>query len=369
MTHPHHLKLAPHTEGNFTLPAEDTALLNEIIEGYKARRIGARRYNKKSVEGELAVVRDFINHSQMSPWHWGDSDFEAWCNEIGVNRKLAVSTQRKYQSAVKIFLDYLVNNQGLRNKVKELCGVAPRQICHRDNMIPHKLDRELARKKPALTEEQVKHLLDGIAEGIDLAWRFTSKALIPLQRDKALFSLVYGLGLRASEACNLDLEDFYPNSDLPQLGRFGFTRVTGKGSRGTGPKFRTVPIMYEWVAETLCWYIEEIRPRLLKHAAPNEKALFLSERGTRLTRSSLDNRFQEAVTLSGLDGLGFTPHCLRHSQISHAQDTGLSLEATRRMAGHAFASTTQGYTHVGDRAVQNEIAHRVNNPQRQQHHY
>ena len=369
MTHPHHLQLVPNTEGDFILPAEDAALLNEIIDGYKARRIGARRYKKQSVDGELAVVRDFINHSQMAPWQWSEADFENWCHEIGMIRKLAVSTQRKYQSAVKTFLDYLVNSQGLCNKAREHCGAAPRQIVDRDGRIPHKLDRELARKKPALTEEQIKQLLDGIGEGIDLAYRFTSKSLVPLQRDKALFSVVYGLGLRSAEACNLDLDDFYPNPDLPKLGSFGFARITGKGSRGTGPKFRTSAIKFPWVAETLRWYVEKIRPQLLKHADPNEKALFLTERGTRLTRSSLSNRFQEAVELSGLDGLGFTPHCLRHSYISHVQDAGLSLEATRLDVGHAYSSTTQGYTHVGDRAAQDEVSRFVNKYQHRQQLY
>lgn len=155
------------------------------------------------------------------------------------------------------------------------------------------------------------------------------------------------------------MDDFFPNRDLPELGDFGFARVTGKGSSGSGPKQRTVPVLNPALPKILAWYLAQVRPFLLKKADPNEKALFLTERGTRLSSSALDNRFQNAVELAGMDGRGFTPHSLRHSLISEVQQQSLSLEATRRLAGHAFACTTQDYTHVGDRAVQAEIAQYV----------
>jgi len=81
----------------------------------------------------------------------------------------------------------------------------------------------------------------------------------------------------------------------------------------------------------------------------------LSERGSRMKVSTLINRFHKAMEFSGLEGLGLTPHSFRHSFTTHGTESGQSLEYMRGKLGHAFASTTQGYTHCSDEYVAKEI--------------
>ena len=83
--------------------------------------------------------------------------------------------------------------------------------------------------------------------------------------------------------------------------------------------------------------------------------MFLSERGTRLKSSSADARFKIATRYCGLEGEGLTPHCLRHSSVTH-ESLRFSIEMVRRKHGHASAATTQGYMHVPDVMVDDEIS-------------
>lgn len=108
----------------------------------------------------------------------------------------------------------------------------------------------------------------------------------------------------------------------------------------------------------LDWYLTHVRPSFLLNAHANEPALFLSERGRRLGLSSLEARFQTILDLTELSGRHLTPHCLRHSSVTHGA-LNMSLEAVRRKHGHAFAATTQGYIHVSDEFVGDEIARLV----------
>jgi site-specific recombinase XerD len=72
----------------------------------------------------------------------------------------------------------------------------------------------------------------------------------------------------------------------------------------------------------------------------------------------MEARFQHAIDLADMDGRGFVPHSLRHSSVSH-ESHRLSLEANRRKHGHVYAATTQGYTHVEDEYVDDEIARAI----------
>ncbi|PIU43270.1 MAG: integrase, partial [Candidatus Nealsonbacteria bacterium CG07_land_8_20_14_0_80_40_10] len=67
----------------------------------------------------------------------------------------------------------------------------------------------------------------------------------------------------------------------------------------------------------LDWYIKNVRPYFMVNADANETALFLSERGNRIGLSTAEARFQHVIDLAGLGGLGFTPHCMRHSSVTH----------------------------------------------------
>jgi integrase/recombinase XerD len=151
----------------------------------------------------------------------------------------------------------------------------------------------------------------------------------PGLRDKAILETLYGTGIRISELTGLDLEDM-------DLGS-GELRVMGKGSRE-----RVVPVGGA-AAVALREYMKVGRPKLSRK--PGQRALFLNQRGGRLTRQGawgLVKRYAERVGL----GAKMTPHTLRHSYATHLLENGADLRYIQELLGHASVSTTQIYTHV-----------------------
>ncbi|RJQ54385.1 MAG: site-specific tyrosine recombinase XerD [Actinobacteria bacterium] len=152
-------------------------------------------------------------------------------------------------------------------------------------------------------------------------------------RDRALFEVLYGCGLRVSEVLGLDTEDI----DLKR----GLLRCLGKGS-----KERVVPIGAA-AAEALLAYVEGGRRELLrgKHAEP---AVFLNGRGGRLSRKGAWKILHRYAARAGVDA---HPHTLRHSFATHLLEGGADLRAVQEMLGHSDISTTQIYTHVSKKRL------------------
>ena len=156
----------------------------------------------------------------------------------------------------------------------------------------------------------------------------------PLElRDRALFELAYGAGLRAEELVNLDVGDLDP--DAEEL------RVTGKGA-----KTRVVPAG-EPAWHALERYLDRARPGLARASADErvEPALFLSKSGRRLSTSDVRRRLRIATGRAGA-GAGVSPHTLRHSFATHLLEGGADLRAIQELLGHASISTTQTYTRI-----------------------
>ena len=147
-------------------------------------------------------------------------------------------------------------------------------------------------------------------------------------RDLALAELLYGSGLRISEALNLDVEDI-------DTGK-GTLRVLGKGR-----KERLVPLTATSRAR-ICRYLEQ------RHAFSKdfrEKALFLGRRGGRLQRRQA-NRIIESLSQLAELPQNISPHTLRHSFATHLLESGADLRSVQELLGHAHISTTQRYTHL-----------------------
>lgn len=146
-------------------------------------------------------------------------------------------------------------------------------------------------------------------------------------RDHALLELFYSAGVRLAEAVGLDVGDL----DLAN----GQARVLGKGSRQ-----RTVPIGSRAVVSLQRWLAE--RPLL---AGADETALFVSQRGTRLSRASVAARMSRWAQHHGLP-VHLHPHKLRHSFATHMLESSADLRAVQELLGHANITTTQIYTHL-----------------------
>jgi integrase/recombinase XerD len=151
-------------------------------------------------------------------------------------------------------------------------------------------------------------------------------------RDRALVELLYGAGLRVSEAVRLakggvDLED-------------RLVRVIGKGD-----KERIVPVGRQAV-EALRRYLARGRPFLDRRHRPE---LFLNAKGGPLTRSGAFLILRRLAEEAGLEPERVHPHLLRHSFATHLLEGGADLRSVQEMLGHADLSTTELYTHVSDR--------------------
>ncbi|MEW5965526.1 MAG: tyrosine recombinase XerC [Pseudomonadota bacterium] len=146
-------------------------------------------------------------------------------------------------------------------------------------------------------------------------------------RDRAMFELFYSSGLRLAELVGLDLGDV--NRDN------GEAQVTGKGR-----KSRIVPVGSQALAALAAWL--PLRQTLVRDDTP---ALFVSQRGSRLTPRSVQLRLDRWAAKSGL-GQAVHPHLLRHAFATHVLQSSGDLRAVQEMLGHASISTTQVYTHL-----------------------
>jgi integrase/recombinase XerC len=147
-------------------------------------------------------------------------------------------------------------------------------------------------------------------------------------RDLALLEVLYGSGLRVSEALGLD----FAHVDLDQK----LVRVLGKGR-----KERLVPLTGP-AAERLRRYLEQ---RGAFGPAPREQAIFLGKRGGRLSRKQADRIVKEIALRSGAP-CSISPHTLRHSFATHLLQGGADLRSVQELLGHSRISTTQRYTHL-----------------------
>jgi integrase/recombinase XerD len=174
-----------------------------------------------------------------------------------------------------------------------------------------------------LSYAEVKRLLEGVGGGDAIALR-----------DRAMLEVMYGCGLRVSEAVGLDVNDV----DL----RRGFVRPHGKGN-----KERVVPLGRE-AAAAVKRYLRAGRPELI--GSRSESRLFVNFRGGMLTRQGLYKIIQRHAKEAGLEGR-MSPHTLRHSFATHLLSGGCDLRSVQEMLGHADVATTQMYTHLSGERI------------------
>ena len=149
-------------------------------------------------------------------------------------------------------------------------------------------------------------------------------------RDRAIMEVLYGAGARISEAVGLDVDDV----DLEN----GSVRLLGKGG-----KERLVPLG-RYAREAVTAYTVRARPTMAVKGK-GTPALFLNQRGGRLSRQSAWTAIHAAADRAGL-GATVSPHTLRHSFATHLLDGGADVRVVQELLGHASVTTTQIYTMV-----------------------
>lgn len=227
-------------------------------------------------------------------------------------------TRRRKLAALRTFFDWVADRRGDEHNPAR--GVSA--------------PKEPSRLPTVLAPAEAERLIEAASAPGDL------KAQLLALRDRALAELLYGSGLRVSEAVGLDMASV----DLKR----GEVRVMGKGS-----KERVVPLGEPCVDALAAWL--EVRPLLTPSTAP----VFVNQRGGRLTARSVQRSLKARARRSGLDK-DVHPHALRHSFATHLLDGGADLRSIQEMLGHASLSTTQKYTH---RTVEGLLAvHRASHP-------
>ncbi|MCB9989551.1 MAG: tyrosine recombinase XerC [Rhodospirillales bacterium] len=261
------------------------------------------RHTLRAYSGDVGQFISFLCQHHGKPPSLNDlsdtsiRDFRAWLSRRAMDGASA-ATRARALSGVKNLLHWL-DKQGIMHNAAISTVRTPK--------LPHHLPKPLQ-------EAQAIRLLDN-TEGDD--WTDA--------RDKALFTLLYGCGLRIDEALSLNI------GDMP---RDGFLRVMGKGR-----KERQVPVL-DIVEKTLRAYITT-----LPFSVETDQPLFRGARGKRLNQGVAQKALRDLRGVLGLPETA-TPHALRHSFATHLLQNGANLREIQEMLGHASLSTTQRYTEI-----------------------
>jgi integrase/recombinase XerD len=194
----------------------------------------------------------------------------------------------------------------------------------------HKLNNPAANFKPPKIAKRLPKALS--IEQILSILNIAGDDLISL-RDKAMLELLYSTGARVSELINLNALDISTTSNNGEVS----TTVKLKGKGG---KERVVPIG-SYAVKAVNDYLTRSRPSLLK--VSTQRALFLNQRGGRLSRQSAWNVVAASAKRVGLTEQ-VTPHSMRHSFATHLLDGGADIRVVQELLGHASVTTTQIYT-------------------------
>lgn len=181
---------------------------------------------------------------------------------------------------------------------------------------------KVAKRLPkTLNVDEINQLLDGVTN----EKRAENKQL--LSRDKAMMEMLYACGLRLSELQGLNLQDI----DWQQ----NIVSVTGKGQKQRRLPFgrKAKVALIDWLEKRKVMAVED------------EEAVFISQRGSRVSNSSIQKRLKKMALTHGLN-TNVYPHMLRHSFASHILESSKDLRAVQELLGHANLTTTQIYTHL-----------------------
>lgn len=284
----------------------------EATEAFLAWLVAERRASALTVEAYRSDLKQFLS---FLAGHLGAppdiaalgalelTDFRAWLAALAASGDGSASRAR-HLAAVRSFFRFLARRLGVENQALPLLRT-PRT------------HRPLPR---ALTVGQAKALAGEIG---------AEEGRLEAARDQALCALLYGSGLRISEALGLSV------GEASLIGRNGVLRVRGKGG-----KERIVPVIRE-VREAIA-HLLTLHPRPLATSP-----LFLGVRGGRLNPGVAERTLRTFRRLHGLPEHA-TPHALRHSFATHLLAAGGDLRSIQELLGHASLATTQIYTAVDE---------------------
>lgn len=277
------------------------------IASYLSYLAGTRRLSNDTVRAyrrDLYLYEDYLGREELE---WDKVDSRAarnFLSELSARGDAAASINRSL-SALRRFYDYYWKKDRVNvNPFKEISGL------------------KKGRRVPlVLYSRDWDSLIDAV-EGNDFE----------NCRDRLLLELLYSTGCRVSEAAGINLKDFTRS--------YRELKVTGKGKK------ERIVFLGEPARDALQAYLP-LREFRQDHLDPDAaRALFLNQRGHRLTVRGIALLIQECVRRAGLTGK-ISPHSFRHTFATDMLNNGANIREVQEMLGHASLSTTQVYTHVG----------------------
>ena len=266
-----------------------------------------RGLSPNTVAGYLSDISLFFEESGLEPASVAPADIVDYLSER--SDTLSKRSQARLLSAFRSFFDWMI-----------LEGAMKENPC--DGVDPPKIGRYLPE---VLSVQEV----DDIIASVDTS---TPAGL----RDRAILEVLYGCGLRVSEAAGLRMSDVFAKE--------GFLRIVGKGD-----KERIIPLG-EMAAEALeAWYGARPEP-----CRGYEDFVFLNRSGKSLSRVSIFNMVKKQAMLAGVRK-EISPHTFRHSFATHLVENGADLRVVQEMLGHESILTTEIYTHMDSSSWQGSI--------------
>jgi integrase/recombinase XerD len=223
--------------------------------------------------------------------------------------KLSLSSTNRVLSTIRSFYSYLERDHQIDNPMKEILS----------RKVPLRLPK-------ALTITQVTSLIEA---------SLANDKIVSL-RDKAILEILYSSGARVSEVVAITVNDVAVVSA-------GGEEIRIVKLRGKGGKERVVPLG-SFSVKAIDDYLVRVRPLLAsKGSTGKSEALFLNQRGSRMSRQSTWQIVVDAAKHIGLRE-GISPHVLRHSFATHLLDGGADIRVVQELLGHSSVTTTQIYT-------------------------
>lgn len=295
-------------------PPPIAAEVQQQLRGWLKEMAAVRRASTHSVQAYLHDVSGFIAFLHQHQGHsitldrlavLEERDIRSWL-AYRVGRGYAKSSNARALSAVRTFFKHLNQHAGIRN-LAALQVPTPK----RDKPLP---------KAPNIA--QTRAAMEGMEDHAE-PWIGA--------RNHALAMLLYGCGLRISEALNLTLGDIAPESES--------LRILGKGR-----KERQVPLL-PVVRQAMHDYLAQSPYHEVAFHRPPSFPLFVGQRGRKLQPAVFQRSIQQLRRAYGLPE-SLTPHALRHAFATHLLSNGADLRDIQELLGHESMSTTQRYTHV-----------------------
>ena len=362
-------KSSPQAKPNGSKPDYAYSYLSDSESTYTIQLMDAWTKTLRTINGltentialHLSSVERLLRNAEVPPWRLRKQHIieflDAKTNPQKTTKSLSPATQSSYFSGWRSIQTYLLDLE-VSNQILAKFGIKPEKFVGDENSLLVK--KYKANQKPkgwALTEGQIDSVDAEYKRQIRIAHKANNqKVYLALCRDRVMFHFCIHYALRVSELTNVEISDFSKSKDprLECFGNFALLTVTGKNNV-TG----TVPTRSKEIYDLIQWYIDTIRPSIIRGKASNNekeehtnqdnfrlKLLFPSERRSgAMCANNVRKRLSDVALKAGIVDKTLHPHILRHTGCTQMVPV-YSAEVAQKYMRHKNLATTLHYYHA-----------------------